>query len=278
MPIRVLMDNNVPDHYEALSAADQETFDVAFLSARCTLHVCGETLQEMLGIIDTERRDKLPGRVEWFLKIFNGRFLQEFGGIIRSELTGDTQPYVDNDLACEIREYLERIRQGDMPDNAVTLVEEIKADTASGYEFFKSKQAKFRDEVRGKKREKISLDDLLNREDVRSYEQRDVAEILRRMEIDDPERRAAQVMAGRGLYPFLDAFLKTHGTRFYRNIVQNLRVDKGDEVDAHLLTYMAGLDWLVTEDTGLRKFFPIIFPDGGKKVLSVKEFLEELGK
>lgn len=78
---------------------------------------------------------------------------------------------------------------------------------------------------------------------------------------------------GRRLQIYFHTFFKSHIGMFYRHSVKQRRICRGDDYDQRQLIYLANLDYLVSDDSGLKELAEYVFGNT-RKVITFGELVE----
>ena len=77
-------------------------------------------------------------------------------------------------------------------------------------------------------------------------------------------------------YPYFYISSRVFMGIFYRHIVLKRAVEKGDSYDQYYLIYLTRLDYLVSEDRGLKEFAELVF--GKQKVINFSELIKLIAR
>ncbi|GEM_PF-4371250 len=277
MSVRIAIDNNFFDSLKSNGA--QESVLQAFANQRLSFYPTPQLLTELFSLYQTRRKDLLRLFSAICLKMMNYRFFNEWGRILRSELgilrEGTFLPIED---VQKIRNILERFsaEQFDVDlDVALNeVIEEARKSKDEQYRMFKDNQRHHFALFKANNIEvpAMSFEDFFSQAFALQIRKDTLRDILVRGQVSAEESRIDQIVDNPRSYPYFYTTSRVFTALFYRHVVLGRRVDEGDSYDQHLLVYLTKLDYMVSDDLGLKELAEDVFGTKGK-VISFDEFV-----
>ncbi len=272
MSIRITFDNNVLDKYEGLPQDQRQSLSNSLKSHYISLYPSPEFIEEMLSIIESKRAELLSPRAAWLLEVLSGRPLCYHGEIIISELSGERNLFLEAGTSRRLHEVLKSISNGYWPTEFDELGQQLRNKKARYVADYKVEQDRFRAHFGyGKIDAGPKTLEVFEEKYWDEWRQQLVEDICRKSRIPHPESRSKEILNHVIDFPYLNVFLKVQAVMYYWYFVLNRKIEAGDLYDAGQLVYMAGLDWMVTEEKKLHEIFGMVF-SAPKRIMTFDQF------
>ena len=227
-----------------------------------------------MGLVFSNQRKELVSQMEVVLQFLKNRLLNHPECIVASEMTGQVDFLMPDAVLNQVRAVLMQITGGHIPASASKIADGARQKKTKAFDYYKGLQSQLRQIASNKKRGALARTTF--EEFYQQYWAKHGHSFINQFcnvyEVCDPGGVAVRVLSEPDRYPYSTLFLKIIARALYQYLVTDRRVDKGDMYDFRQLTYMEGLDLLVTDDGKLREIFTQVSTPT-KRVLTPIEFM-----
>lgn len=227
-----------------------------------------------MGLVYSDQREKLVSQIGIVLQFLKGRLLNRPECIVASEMAGQVDLLMPDAVVNQVKAVLRQIAGGHVPASARKIADAAQEKKIKARDYYKGHQSRLRQIASSK--EMSALAGTTFEEFYQRYWTKHgysfVNQFCNVYEVPDPDSIAVRVLSEPDRYPYSTAFLKIIAYALYHYLVTDRRVDEGDMYDFRQLTYMEGLDLLVTDDRKLREIFTQVGAPT-KRVLTPAEFM-----
>ena len=280
MSIKITIDNNFFDRYElCVDTKAKEKMLLAFKRKRFSFYPTTELLTELFGLYNTKRKALLSKYASLCLDIMDYRILNGWNAIILSELGIDKENkvFLDTSAANNLKTILSNLSvSGEYKDIEEMLleVEKEKEKNHQGYKENQDYHFRLLKES-GVEVPKITFDEFYNMDFAKKIRHDTIRMIFERGKHPISENKIIEIVDNSTSYPYYYASSRIFMALFYRHIVMKRSVGVGDHYDQRYLIYLTKLDYLVSDDVGMKELAKDVF-GGTKKVINFTELIELL--
>lgn len=275
MGIKITVDNNFFDEYKNWpNSRDKRNLILAFQQKRFSFYPTAELGAELLGLYKTKRKQTLFKHAEVFLELRPGRFLNAWNKIIRSELGLLKEGvFLDPVLYDQIIRLMEGLKNGEVPENIDEILEKVEEEKVKNFETYKKSQDEHFAKI---KKLKIKIPSMTFDE----FYFRDFAINIRKDNIKAIFKRAGKEISETLInkindnpkYPYYFTSARVFMAMFYRHVVLKRKVKASDHYDQYYLIYLTNLDYLVSNDSGIKELARDVFGNENK-VITFQELM-----
>lgn len=277
MSIKITVDNNFFDNYEKHQNVEvKHKIKQAFISRRLSFYPSLQLISELVSIYQTKRRDLLTKYAQLFLDIKACRCFNDWNRIIRSEL-GLIQTeniFLENRYFRELKSILERLSQGYIrKDVKDFLIEAVKIEKDKDFKKFKQNQNHHFKLLKEQKIKtpNMTFEDFFKQEYAVKIRRDLIKHLFDKAGKPITEQKIDKILDNSVDYPYFYTSSRVFMGIFYRHILLKRGVSEGDSYDQYYLIYLTRLDYLVSEDGGLKEFAKLVFDKS--KVINFSELI-----
>ena len=285
MSIRITVDSNF---FNAFHNCTDKPFKKQFLklieNRQVSFYPNIQLFEELIGLYTTNRKQMLKEFSRLFLCFMNNRFLNDWKIIIQIELgvLSSEGYFLKTKEVKNIKEMLSSLSKGNNPHDIASILQWIEGQKRQQFSFYETAKAKTLDflEKEARKEEikkirKMDMATINSMKKIRQWKKKIISNICSRGNRLISEKTLEDVVNNPQRYPYINAYLNLSISLSYSHVFLRERVDRGDSYDLYQLTYLAGLDYFITNDKKLKRVHEFAY---GKKdqVLSLKGLIRKL--
>lgn len=281
MSIKLTVDNNFFDNYEC-SPNDSEKDIVrnAFARRQFSFYPSLQLIEELVSLYETKRKHLLPKYSELFLNMMGHRCFNDWNIIIRTELglINNESIFLNSSQTQKIKIMFDNLSKGRIhkdTKNALTEMATIKERRYSSAKEIRADHFKRMKELKVKT-PRMSFDKFFSEDYVVRIRRDLIKDLFQKGGKDISEQKMDQIIDNSANYPYFYISQRIFMASFYRHNVLGRRVDKGDIYDQYYLIYLKNLDYLVSDDVGLKELSEDVF--GKSKVITFSELIKLIRK
>lgn len=271
MSIRLTVDNNFFDNYDKCSnTKTKERLISVFKGKRISFYPTIELISELLGLYHTKRRHLLIKYVRLCLEIIDYRFFNQWNNIILSEIgiLKNKDVFLTGGIVKQIKNTLKAIANNRKPDNLENILRYVVLERDKNYKKYKENQEyHFKKFKKLKVRvPKMSFDTFFNESFAVNIRRDNIKAIFERAKKNISDAEVNKINDNKKRYPYFYISSRIFMALFYRHIVLKRKVKEGDHYDQYHLIYTTNLDYLISNDKGLKELATDVFGDPDKVI------------
>lgn len=277
MSIKLTVDNNFFDNYELYSdKRSKELIKRSFVSRKLSFYPTLQLVEEVTNLYKTSRKDLLPNYANLFLDMMGYKCFNNWNMIIRGELgiIEDKVVFLNSSETVQLKKMFENLSMGKIHKNTKEALGEMEITKTKRYEFAKEIRGEHFRKIKELKIKvpKMSFEDFFNDDPAIQMRKDLTRKLLQNANKSISEEKINQIINDQVNYPYFCISQRIFLASIYKTNYLGEKVETGDVNDQHYLIYLANLDYLVSDDAGLKRLSEYIFDK--EKVITFKQFLD----
>lgn len=282
MNIKITVDNNFFDNYESYPDVKiKERLISVFKKKHFSFYPTTELLTELFGLYHTKRKHLLSKYATICLDIIDYRILNGWNTILLSELGIDKENkiFLNTTAVNNIKTILGELSTFGECKDIEELLNTVEKEKEENHKKFKENQDYHFKLLKEQsiKIPKIKFEEFYNMDFAKKIRRDTVRMIFERTGQSISEDKISKIVDNPTLYPYYYISSRIFMALFYRHIVLKRKVGTGDHYDQHYLIYLTNLDYLVSNDAGVKELSEDVF-GSSKKVINFGELVDLLPK
>ncbi|MCP4653592.1 MAG: hypothetical protein GY858_09475 [Candidatus Omnitrophica bacterium] len=271
MGIKITVDNNFFDNYDKHPIQEDKKLIIsAFRRKYFSFYPTPEVLAELLGIYSTRRKPLLIRYSKILLSMVDYRIFNYWSRIIRHDLG-----LLENEsifLGSKETEYAKSIfgalANGRKPKNIEEILNLVKQEKEDNYKKYKATQKRIFNKFKDEKITvpKMSFDEFYNDKTIMNMRRDLIRYLFLRAGKSVSDEKTNKITDTPRRYPYFSTSSRVFMALFYRYVVLGRGVREGDHYDQYYLIYLTDLDYLVSNDLGLKELAKDVF-GGSDKII-----------
>lgn len=247
-----------------------------FAGYQYSLYVSAELVEEMIGLLETQRSERLRDEATLLLRMMHHRMFRYYGDLVIEELrTGAATPFADAGTVRRLLDALKALAEGREVSSLVAIPQQVRERKQRDRDELNRSRDNFLKDLK----QQLNLDrppPMTFAQYRERYWAKWIGTLLRhiaeRDNIESAESRIAEIVVGTTKYPYTNAAMRIHMAVLYRSHMLGRKV--GDMYDAQQAVLLVGMDLLVTDDGGMKELCELVYGPS-LNILDYGSFVEE---
>lgn len=279
MSIKIIVDNNFFDSYDQHPNIEiKKQIIRAFKIKSFAFYPCLELLEEMFGIYNTTRKDKLQRYAGVFLEIMGCRVFNQGNRIIlwELEIIQNEGIFLDTKKVNNLKSHLKTLANGKKLNNIDDILNQVKTEKEKWYKHYKATKKALLESLKKKNLHlphNITFDEFFQQDFAVNIRKDCVKQMFQRANKPISGENIDKIVDNKNRYPYHYTMSRILTAYFYYRNIRGGKVIDSDIYDQFYLLYLTELDYLVSDDVRLKDLAEIVFGNP-QKVINFEEFIK----